>query len=98
MSSFDEWARFQTEVRLNSITSMKLSNSMAKLEDEFLLWAETERVSELMQRWLLVQFRLYEKQLQEAVDSESAPYANYDHLCIQFLECELNHINKLHRF
>ncbi|KZV38515.1 hypothetical protein F511_37634 [Dorcoceras hygrometricum] len=62
------------------------SHHMAKLEDEFLLWAETDRVSELMQRRLLVQFRLYEKQLQEAVDKhraefdKAAPSANCYHM------------------
>ncbi|KZV23629.1 hypothetical protein F511_33501 [Dorcoceras hygrometricum] len=50
MSSFDEWARFRTEVRLNSIKSMTLIDSMAKIEDEFMSWAEIEKVPELLQR------------------------------------------------
>ncbi|KZV28632.1 hypothetical protein F511_38357 [Dorcoceras hygrometricum] len=48
------------------------------------------------ERWLLVQFKLYEKQLQEAVDKHRAEFdkaalsANYDHMCIRFLEREQN--------
>ncbi|KZV35439.1 hypothetical protein F511_22655 [Dorcoceras hygrometricum] len=38
---------------------------MGKLEDDFMLWAETEKVSELLQRRLLVQYRLYEEKLRE---------------------------------
>ncbi|KZV17688.1 hypothetical protein F511_20637 [Dorcoceras hygrometricum] len=77
---------------------------MAKVEDEFLSWAETERMSELLKRRLLVQCRLYEKELQEAVYKHraefdtAAPSANYDHMCIRFLECELKEIIKQHRF
>ncbi|KZV30456.1 hypothetical protein F511_23381 [Dorcoceras hygrometricum] len=104
MTLFDEWARFRTEVRLNSITSMTLINNMAKLEDDFMLWAETKKVSELLQCRLLIQYRLYEEQLQEAVDKhrteidKDAPSVNYDHMCIRFLERELKQIMKQHRF
>ncbi|KZV46875.1 hypothetical protein F511_21101 [Dorcoceras hygrometricum] len=104
MSSFDEWERFRTEVRINSIKSMTLIDSMAKIEDEFMSWAETKRVSELLQRRLLVQFRLYEKQLQEVVDKHRAEFdkaaqsANYDHMCIRFLERDFREIIKQYRF
>ncbi|KZV21140.1 hypothetical protein F511_13206 [Dorcoceras hygrometricum] len=99
-----QWTKRTKLVRLNSIESMTLINSMAKLEDDFMLWAKTEKVSGLLQRRLLVQFRLYEEQLHEAVGKnrkefdKAAPSANYDHMCIQFLERELNHIMKPDRF
>ncbi|KZV18319.1 tankyrase [Dorcoceras hygrometricum] len=73
---------------------------MAKLEEYFMSWAETEKVSKLLQRRLLVQYSLYEDQLQESVDKhqtefeKAAPSSNYDHTCIQFLERELSQIKK----
>ncbi|KZV20357.1 hypothetical protein F511_16425 [Dorcoceras hygrometricum] len=91
MSSFDEWAHFRTEVRLNTITSMTPITSFVKVEDDNMTSAETERVSELLKRRMLVQCRLYEKDLHDAVDSHrakfdpTAPYVNYDHMCIRFL-------------
>ncbi|KZV34249.1 zinc finger CCCH domain-containing protein 13-like [Dorcoceras hygrometricum] len=104
MSSFDEWTCFRTEVRLNSIKSMTLTDNMAKLKDEFMSWAETEKAPKLLQWRLMEQFRLYEKQLQEVVDKhraefdKAAPSANYDHMCIHFLERELKEIIKQHGF
>ncbi|KZV22349.1 pentatricopeptide repeat 5 [Dorcoceras hygrometricum] len=42
MTEYDEWALFRTEVRLNTIKSMTPIASMAKIEDEFMPYDETE--------------------------------------------------------
>ncbi|KZV40254.1 hypothetical protein F511_19390 [Dorcoceras hygrometricum] len=55
-----------TEVRLNTIRKMTLIGIMAKLEDDSMLWAETEKVSELLQRRLLILYRMYEEKLRGA--------------------------------
>ncbi|KZV35338.1 hypothetical protein F511_35279 [Dorcoceras hygrometricum] len=104
MSLFYSWARFRTEVRLNQIKSMMLIDNMDKLEDDFMLWAETKKVSELLQWLLLVLYRLYEEQLREAVGKhwkefdKVAPSAHRDLMCIRFLERELKQITNQYRF
>ncbi|KZV38343.1 hypothetical protein F511_21613 [Dorcoceras hygrometricum] len=103
MSEYDEWARFRTEVRLNKIKWMTPITSLAKIEDEFMPWAETELVSELLKRRMLVQCKLYEMELKKKVDEHRAnfdpanPYANYDHMCIRFLDREIKEMIKQYR-
>ncbi|KZV06948.1 hypothetical protein F511_45571 [Dorcoceras hygrometricum] len=55
MSEYDEWVHFRTELRLNTINSMTPIKDLDKIEDEFMSWAETELVSELLKRRMLVQ-------------------------------------------
>ncbi|KZV31813.1 sporulation-specific protein 15-like [Dorcoceras hygrometricum] len=103
MSSYDEWAWLRNEVRMHTITSMTPISSMAKVEDELMTWAETELVSEFLKRWMFVQCKLYEKELKDKVDEHrdnldtAEPSANYDHMCIQFLDGELKEMIKQHR-
>ncbi|KZV23506.1 serine/threonine-protein phosphatase 7 long form [Dorcoceras hygrometricum] len=64
--------------------------NFSKIEDEFMSWAETELVFELLKRRMLVQCKLYEKELKEAVDEHRdnfdiiTPSTYYDHMCIWF--------------
>ncbi|KZV32241.1 hypothetical protein F511_29420 [Dorcoceras hygrometricum] len=103
MSEYDECARFHTEVRLNTINSIMPIIDLAKTEDEIMPWAETEPVSELLKRRILVQCKLYEMELKKKVDEHRAnfnpakPSANYDHMCIWFLDRELKELIKQHR-
>ncbi|KZV28954.1 hypothetical protein F511_07514 [Dorcoceras hygrometricum] len=58
MCEYDKWIHFRTAVRLNTVTSMMPIESLAKIEDQFLFWAETELVSELFERRMLVMYKL----------------------------------------
>ncbi|KZV16833.1 hypothetical protein F511_39163 [Dorcoceras hygrometricum] len=40
MAAFDEWVHFRTTVRIKDVSSF---DSLAKIEDQFLFWAETEQ-------------------------------------------------------
>ncbi|KZV15634.1 hypothetical protein F511_38013 [Dorcoceras hygrometricum] len=63
----------------------------------------TELVSELLERRMLVLYKLYDTELKKRVDEHQAnfypaePSANYDHMCIQFLDCEqkLNEVQQV---
>ncbi|KZV40561.1 hypothetical protein F511_35330 [Dorcoceras hygrometricum] len=60
MSEYDKWAHFRTEVRLNTVTSMSSIAKLAKIEDQFMFLDETELVSDLLERRMLVLYKLYE--------------------------------------
>ncbi|KZV14627.1 hypothetical protein F511_41687 [Dorcoceras hygrometricum] len=51
---FDQWKALRTEVRLNITSSMMPIESMAKIEDDLMKWAETDKVSEQLLRRELV--------------------------------------------
>ncbi|KZV54849.1 hypothetical protein F511_36754 [Dorcoceras hygrometricum] len=98
MAEYDKWAHFRTEVRLNTVTSMTSIAKLAEIEDDFISWAETELVSELMERRMFVLNKLYDMEVNKRVDEHRAnfnpaePSANYDHMCIRFLDRELKSI------
>ncbi|KZV55155.1 hypothetical protein F511_30345 [Dorcoceras hygrometricum] len=95
MPEYDKLAHFQTEIRLNTVMSMTSIAQLAKIEDQFLLWAEIEFVSDLLDRRMLVLYKIYEMEVRKRVDEHRAnfnpvePSANYDHMCIRFLDSEL---------
>ncbi|KZV22795.1 hypothetical protein F511_24842 [Dorcoceras hygrometricum] len=74
---------------------------------EYDKWAhfriETELVSELLERRMLVLYKMYEMELKTKVDEHRANFdpdvhfANYDHMCIRFLDRELKVIIMQHR-
>ncbi|KZV52270.1 hypothetical protein F511_39347 [Dorcoceras hygrometricum] len=103
MSEYDEWARFRSEVRLNTIHSMTPITDLAKVKDEFIPWTETELVFELLKKRMLVQCKLYEMEMKKKADEHrdnfnpATPSANYDHMCIWFLDHELKEMIKQHR-
>ncbi|KZV40858.1 hypothetical protein F511_21116 [Dorcoceras hygrometricum] len=103
MSEYDNWVHFRTAVRLNNVMTIIPIESLAKIEDQFLFWAETERVSELFERRMLVLSKLYEMEVHKRVDEHCAnfntaePSVNYDYMCIRFLIHEFKEIVKQHR-
>ncbi|KZV57325.1 hypothetical protein F511_38950 [Dorcoceras hygrometricum] len=98
--NFDEWMHFRTVVRLRDVSSFE---DLTKIEDQFLLLAETEQVAELMQRKSMLMYKLYEMEVQKLVDDHLAnfkldvPSVNHDYLCIRSLNKELKEIAKQHR-
>ncbi|KZV44666.1 hypothetical protein F511_39067 [Dorcoceras hygrometricum] len=103
MSDYDEWVHFHTTVRLNTVSPITPIESLSKIEDQFLFWAEIEQVSELFQRRMLVLYKMYEMEIQKRVDEHCAnfnpaePSVNYDYMCIRFLSRKLKEIVKQHR-
>ncbi|KZV47705.1 Apocytochrome F [Dorcoceras hygrometricum] len=95
--------RAHNRARPNTIKSITPITNLAKFEDEFLTWVETELVSELLKRLMLVQCKLYEMELKKKVDEHRANFdpaelsANYYHMCIRFLDRELKEMIKQHR-
>ncbi|KZV38904.1 phospholipid-transporting ATPase 1-like [Dorcoceras hygrometricum] len=100
MADYDKWVHFGTAVRLNTVSSFE---SLTKIEEQFLFWAETERVSELFERRSLVLYKLYEMEVQKRVKEHRANFkpaessVNYDYMCIRFLSRELKEIVKQQR-
>ncbi|KZV42275.1 hypothetical protein F511_13885 [Dorcoceras hygrometricum] len=64
---FDKWCRFRTGYMLNKITSMKLVEEFAKIEDLLLPWAETKKVNELLQRRELIRYKMVEQRMCKVV-------------------------------
>ncbi|KZV55353.1 UV-stimulated scaffold protein A [Dorcoceras hygrometricum] len=97
---FDQWSRLRTNYRMNKVTSMKLMEEFAKIEDILLSWAETEKVSELFQRRELIWFRMVEKHLCGVIAEhwkevhKNKPSANRDIMAIRMLEAELANTRK----
>ncbi|KZV16878.1 hypothetical protein F511_21087 [Dorcoceras hygrometricum] len=91
MTDFDTWMHPRTAVKLRDIPSFE---ELTHVEDKFLLLAET-KVSELLQRRMLLVYKLYELKVQELYDEHLAnfqldfPSVNHDYLCIRFLHKEL---------
>ncbi|KZV52901.1 hypothetical protein F511_36202 [Dorcoceras hygrometricum] len=65
MADFDEWMHFRTAVRLRDVSSFE---DLTKIEDQFLLLAETEQVDELLQWRSMLMSKLYELEVQKLVD------------------------------
>ncbi|KZV49144.1 hypothetical protein F511_42990 [Dorcoceras hygrometricum] len=86
MSDYDKWVHFRTTVRFNTVSTITSIESLAKIEDQFLFWAETEQVSELFERSMLVLYKLYEMEVQKRVDEHRSnfnpvePSVNYDYI------------------
>ncbi|KZV36756.1 hypothetical protein F511_38466 [Dorcoceras hygrometricum] len=60
MCNYYKWIHFRTAVRLNNVTAITPIEILAKIEDQFLFWAETELVSELFELRISVLYKLYE--------------------------------------
>ncbi|KZV41397.1 pentatricopeptide repeat-containing protein mitochondrial-like [Dorcoceras hygrometricum] len=92
---FDQWCRFRTGYRLKKVTSMKLVEEFAKVEDILLSWAETEKFSELFQRRELIWFKMVEQHMRHAVAEhwkvfhKDKPSANQYIISIHLPEDEL---------
>ncbi|KZV28121.1 hypothetical protein F511_31246 [Dorcoceras hygrometricum] len=61
---FDQLRRLHTGYRLNRVTSISLVEAYAKIEDQLLLWTETEQMSQFLQRREII--RLLEAELVKA--------------------------------
>ncbi|KZV44051.1 putative glutamate--tRNA ligase, cytoplasmic [Dorcoceras hygrometricum] len=91
---YDQWHKFRTGYRLNKIQSLKLVEEYAKTEDKLLPWAETDKVSELLQRRDLIWYKLVDLHLREAGAEhwknfhKDKPSANQDIMAIRLLEDE----------
>ncbi|KZV21454.1 hypothetical protein F511_17885 [Dorcoceras hygrometricum] len=92
---FDKWCRLRTGYRLNKITSMKLVEEFTKIEDILLSWADTEKVSELLQRRELIWFKMVEQHMRRVVAEHQKEFQKYnpsdnqDIMSISILEAEL---------
>ncbi|KZV16643.1 U-box domain-containing protein 43-like [Dorcoceras hygrometricum] len=88
---------------LNSAWEDVSSKILAKIEDQFMFWAETEWVSKVFERRMLVLYKLYEMEVKKIVDDHRAnfnpaePSVNYDYMCIRFIDRELKEIFKQYR-
>ncbi|KZV40580.1 hypothetical protein F511_35668 [Dorcoceras hygrometricum] len=88
MDAFDERVHFLKEVRIRDVSSFE---SLAQIEEQLLLWGETERVSQLFERRPLIMYKLYGMEVKKSVDEHlenfkpTEPSVNYDYMCIRFL-------------
>ncbi|KZV33731.1 hypothetical protein F511_26494 [Dorcoceras hygrometricum] len=77
-----------------------VSSKMSEYDEWARFSTETELVSELLKRRMLVQCKLYEMEMKKKVDERRAnfdpaePSANYDHMCTRFLDHELKDMNQ----
>ncbi|KZV22867.1 3-oxoacyl [Dorcoceras hygrometricum] len=55
MDTFDEWMLFRKEVRIKEVSSLE---HLAQIEEQLLVWGETEQVSELFERRSLIMYKL----------------------------------------
>ncbi|KZV39706.1 hypothetical protein F511_26708 [Dorcoceras hygrometricum] len=80
--------KFRTGYRLSKITSMKLVEEFAKMENKLLPWAKMDKVSELLQTRDLIWYNMVELHLREAVAEhwknfhKDKPSANQDIMAI----------------
>ncbi|KZV50788.1 spermine synthase [Dorcoceras hygrometricum] len=90
VTQFDHWKKFRTEVRLNSILSMIPIEELVKIEDDLMIRAETERVSELLLRRDLIRSKMVEEFLQKSMEKHWKPFV-LDQLIIWAYMRELKH-------
>ncbi|KZV38281.1 fatty acid amide hydrolase [Dorcoceras hygrometricum] len=92
---YDQWRRFYTSYWLSNIPSMKIVEEFAKIENKLFSWAETDKVSEMLQRRELIWYKMMELHMREAVAEnlknfyKDKPSANQDIMAIRMLEDEL---------
>ncbi|KZV25299.1 hypothetical protein F511_07431 [Dorcoceras hygrometricum] len=71
---------------------------LAKIEYQFMFWAETKLVSKFFELRMLVLYKLYEMEVMKRVDEHHAnfnpaePSDNYDNMCIRIIDRELKRI------
>ncbi|KZV18755.1 hypothetical protein F511_13028 [Dorcoceras hygrometricum] len=76
-----------------------VSNRMSDYDKWVHFRTATEQVSELLERRMLVLYKLYEMELQKRVDEHNnsfnpaEPSVNYDYMCIRFLRRDDAHVN-----
>ncbi|KZV56824.1 hypothetical protein F511_25870 [Dorcoceras hygrometricum] len=91
------------QIYIKKNLEIKLAGESSKQTEDTASNTEGEEVSELLQRWMLLLYKLYELEVRKLYNEHlinfklDVPSVNHDYMCIRFLNKELKEIAMQHR-